>query len=133
MGEEMLRLKYPQERRPTVVYTDPTGSVNVTVNHTANPVRPTDVPAVHSAVESVFKNLYPSARWYGSRLFRIGGKPFFMLDLRTPAIDTEVRNLIIGTSFEGRLLLFTFNTIRELETTWIPVGIKILHSIRISE
>jgi hypothetical protein len=60
-------------------------------------------------------------------------KPFFMLDLRTPAIDTEVRNLIIGTSFEGRLLLFTFNTIRELETTWIPVGAKILHSIRISE
>ena len=34
MGEEMLRLKYPAERRPTVVYTNPAGSVNVALNHT---------------------------------------------------------------------------------------------------
>ena len=131
MGEEMLRLKYPSEQRPTVVYSNPTGSVNVALNHTGNPVRPADIPAVHEAVDSMFRNLYPSARWYRSELIQIGGKRFFMLDLRTPAIDTEVRNLMVGTSFEGRLLLFTFNAVRDLESAWVPIGTKILDSIRI--
>ena len=131
MGEEMLRLKYPSERRPTEVYTNPAGSVNVALNHTSNPVRPADLAAVHGAVEATFKKLYPSARWYDSKLVQIGGKRFFKLDLRTPAIDTEVRNLIVGTSFEGRLLLVTFNTVRALETDWVPIDARILNSIRI--
>ena len=133
MDEEMLQFKYPYERRPTIVYTNPDASVNVAVNHTQNPVELADIPELHKAMEALFQNLYPSAEWFSSGLIQIDGKPFFMLDLRTPAVDTEIRNLMIGTSFEGRILLFTFNTTRELETTWVPIGNKILKSIRISE
>lgn len=132
MGEDMMRLKYPSERRPTLVFTNPDGSVNVALNHTDNRVGSDDIPALLDVVVDMFRNLYPSARWYRSEVAEIAGRPFFLLDLRTPAIDTEVRNLMAGTSLDGRLLFVTFNVTRELEDAWLAAGEAIIRSIRIS-
>jgi hypothetical protein len=133
MGEEMLKRKYPSKRRPTLVYTNLKGSVNVAINHTRNAVRPEQIPELHTAMESMFKRLYPSATWFRSELLELGGRDFFLLDLRTVAIDTEVRNLMIGTSVEGRLLMVTFNAIRALEDRWLSAGNRIIRSVRILE
>ena len=130
MGEAMMSIKYPSERRPTLVFTNPDGSVNVALNHTDNRASLGDIPAVLDAVVGMFNNLYPSAQWYRSEVVQIGGRPFFLLDLRTPAIDTEVRNLMAGTSLDGRLLFVTFNVTRELEEAWLPTGEAIIRSIR---
>ncbi len=133
MDKEMMQLKYPSERRPTIVYTNPAGSVNVAFNHTKSKISPEKIPAMHKYLESTFKNLYPSAKWFDSNLIQINGRRYLMLDVRTPAIDTEIRNMIVGTSFEGRLLLLTFNAVRALEETWVPVGTEIIQSIKISQ
>src|SRR5262245_8646565 len=44
MSEELLRLKYPNERRPTVVFSNERGSVNLAANFTTNPVQPEQIP-----------------------------------------------------------------------------------------
>jgi hypothetical protein len=133
MGNDMLSIKYPAERRPTLVFTNPDGSVNVALNHTQNRAGPDDIPALLDAVTGMFRNLYPSARWYRSEVVQIGGRRFFLLDLRTPAIDTEIRNLMVGTSLDGRLLFITFNVTRELEAAWLAIGEAIIRSIRIAD
>ncbi len=68
MGEEMMRFKYPTERRPTLVFTNPDGSVNVAFNHTDYAIRPDEIPAVLDATVRMIRNLYPSAQWYRSEL-----------------------------------------------------------------
>jgi hypothetical protein len=78
-----------------------------------------------------FRNLYPSAAWYGSRLFEREGHRFFAIDLMTPAVDTEVRNMMLGTSCGGRLLVVSFNVMRELAPAWIETGQKILSSLKL--
>ncbi len=133
MSEEMLRIKYPSERRPTLVWTNESGSVNVAVNHTLNAVRPDQLPQLLETMESSLKNLHPSATWYRSEVASIEGKEFIVIDLRTPAVDTQIRNVMVGTSLEGRLLLVTFNVVERLENTWLPVGNKIIMSTRIAD
>ena len=128
MGDEMLRIKYPAERRPTMVLTNPEGSVNVAVNHTQNSLQPIQLPQMHAAMDQMFRSMYPSAKWNRSEVVSINGRQFFVLDLRTPAIDTEIRNVMGGTSYKGRLLLITFNCTRELEAQWGEVGRRILLS-----
>ena len=98
MSEEMRKIKYPNENRPAVVYTDERGAVNVAVNLTALSVSPDQLEATHETVVTNFRNLYPSAAWYESRLFEREGRRFFVIDLMTPAIDTEIRNMMLGTS-----------------------------------
>jgi hypothetical protein len=131
MSDEMRKLKYPNENRPAVVYTDERGAVNVAVNLTALSVSPDQLEATHETVVTNFRNLYPSAAWYESRLFEREGQRFFVIDLMTPAIDTEIRNMMLGTSCGGRLLVVSFNVMRELAPAWTETGQKILSSLKI--
>jgi hypothetical protein len=133
MSEELLRLKYPSERRPTVVFSNDRGSVNLATSLTDNPVRPEQIADLHKVMESTFRNLYPSATWYRSEVITQDGRRYFLLDLLTPAIDTQIRNIMIGTSFRGRLLLFSFNVTRGLEKSWLEAGQRMLSSVRVRE
>ncbi len=133
MGEEMLRTKYPSDRRPTVVYTDESGGVNIAINHTNNLVTQRDIPAVHRQVDSMFRNLYPSAKWFKSELVTINKRKWFMLNLRTPAIDTEIRNIIVGTSLEGRMLMVSFNSTKKRESVWLEPANRIIESLKITD
>ncbi len=133
MGEEMMRLKYPSERRPTVVLTNPRGSVNVALNHTQDALPAAEIEQVHEFMDNMFRNVYPSASWNRSEVTSREGRQFFLLDLVTPAVDTKIRNMITGTSVDGRLLLVTFNCTQELEEEWAALGRKIIESIRVIE
>jgi hypothetical protein len=131
MSEEIMRTKYPAEQRPTIVYTNESGSVNVALNYTDTPLTIGQLPETHHAVESMFQNLYPSAEWFRSDLVEINGHPFALLDLRTPAVDTEIRNIMVMTPLEGQQLLVSFNTVSELEDEWVPIGNQIIDTIEI--
>ena len=133
MDEETLRLKYPSDRRPTVVYTDDTGAVNVAINHTNTRLPQSELAAFLKHMDSMFRNLYPSATWFKSEIVSINGREWFILELRTPAIDTEIRNIILCTSLDDRQLLVSFNVTKELEETWLePAGV-IVQSIQVAD
>jgi len=89
MDEEMLRIKYPQERRPTLVFTNESGSVNIAINHTKDHFRQSEFGELHKQMDGMFRNLYPSATWFNSGIIDINGRNWFALNLRTPAIDTQ--------------------------------------------
>ena len=131
MSEEMLKIKYPTERRPNIVYTNESGSVNVALNYTKNRMPAGQLAAFHKSMETALKKLHPSAEWFRSEVAKINGREFMVLELRTPAIDTEVRNIMLGTSVDDRLLLISFNVVKELEGEWLPAGNKIVESIHI--
>lgn len=131
MSEDMLALKYPSVRPPKEVLTNERGSINIAFNHTDNAMRPDQVAAFHPALERMFRNLYPSARWNRSEVVTRDGQACVVLDLWTPAVDTEVRNLMLATSVEGRLLIVSFNVTRELDPEWGPLGVRIMESVRV--
>ena len=131
MSEASLELKYPAEQRPTEVLSNEQGSVNLAFNYTQDALKPNEVAEAYPTIDELFRNLYPSARWNRSEVVSRGGRDYFVMDLWTPAVDTEIRNVIIGTSAEGRFLLATFNVTRELEGAWGNVGEKIMSSLRV--
>ncbi len=73
-------------------------SVHLALNHTANPLQSDQLAEVHQAMETMFKRLYRSAIWFQRGLTTINGRAFFLLDLRRPALDTEIRNRMMGAS-----------------------------------
>jgi hypothetical protein len=131
MSAEMMAMKYPSENRPTEVLTNERGSINVVFNHTQTAMRPEQVAKAHSTLEQMFRSFHPSANWNRSEVIQRNGRSSIVLDLWTPAIDTKVRNIILGTSVDGRFLLVGFNVTRELEVEWGAIGERIIDSIRI--
>lgn len=131
MSEQMLRLKYPDQVPPEVVYTDATGSVNLALSLPDQEMDPEQLAEAHKALDAALRSAYSNATWYRSEVFERDGRRFFVLDLTTPAVDSEVRNVILGTAFRGKLLVVTFNVASELEPAWIETGQKMLASLKI--
>jgi len=57
MSKDLLRVKYPSSQRPTLVYSNASGSINLALNHTANALQPNQLAEVHQAMETMFKRL----------------------------------------------------------------------------
>lgn len=131
LSPEMLALKYPRQQPPQLAYSNPETSVNVTVGHTPHAIAPEQLAAARSQVEAGVKSAMPTAKWYQSKMTSINGRAFFLMEFQSPAPDVNVRNIVAGTSLDGRLLLVSFNTVVPLEKEWMPVGTRIIQSIKV--
>lgn len=131
MSEDMAKIKYPSENRPSIIYTNDSCSVNVAFSYTQNKASSENIQAITDAMKESFENLYPSAQWYTSEVKTINDKDICVLELITPAVDTEIYNLMWLTDLDGKLLIATFNCTKEQMDEWEPVGKVILSSFEL--
>jgi hypothetical protein len=131
MPEKLMKLKYPSERRPTLVYSNETGGINVALSLTQNQASQQMIPAHKDNFVQTFKNLYPSAEWKDSGVKTINGRKVGYLELITPAIDTEIYNLMFFSDLDGKLLLCTFNCTKKSIDEWTPIAKEIMNSLKI--
>ncbi len=130
MSEELMKLKYPSKRRPTLVYSNKSGGINVALNLTQNQASQQLIPAYKDNFFQTFKKLYPSAEWKDSGVRTINGRKVGYLELVTPAIDTEIYNLMFFTDLDGKLLLCTFNCTKKSMDEWTSTARKIMNSLK---
>lgn len=131
MAKDLLEMKYPHSRRPTEVLSDSTGGVSLAFNHTKNPLSSSQIKRAHASMSKMFHNMYPSAKWIRDKVINMNGKNFMVFEIITPAMDTQIHNIMYGTSVDNRLLLIAFNTTVEQSKQWLPIGKKIMKSISI--
>ncbi|MBD8499477.1 hypothetical protein [Paenibacillus arenosi] len=130
MSEEMAATKYPGENRPTLIYTDEDGSINVAFNHLPTPISEDELDKFVAAMKKQFEKVHPSATWYDDGVTTINNKSVGYLELLTPAVDTNVYNLMFMTEVDGRILLGTFNCTEEQMAEWRLSAKEIMHSLQ---
>lgn len=131
MSEEMTKLKYPSERRPTLVYSNPSGGINVALNLTQSRANQQLIEPYEENLVQTFKKLYPSAEWKSNGVTTVNGRKVGYMELVTPAIDTDVYNLIFFTDVDGKLLLCTFNCTKKSISEWTPIAKEIMNSLTV--
>jgi hypothetical protein len=94
MSEEMLNAKYPIEgKRPSEVYTNTTGSINIAFNLSQNQVTQDNLPDVEKALKNQFTST-PNITFNYSEIRTINGQKYVILDFYSQAVDTKIYNLI---------------------------------------
>ncbi|MCX7419866.1 MAG: hypothetical protein NT013_10055 [Planctomycetia bacterium] len=132
MSADMLEVKYPDAQRPTLVFTNEKGTVNLAFNHTKNKATAAAIPVFHRQTEAMMRRQIAAENWLASEMITLDELNWFRLDFRTPAVDTTIRNITLGTSLENRILLVSFNTTTAEEEAWLPIGQQMIQSLRIS-
>ena len=130
MSEYHLRIKYPGSRPPTEVYSNSNGAVSIAFNYTRNAIHPSQIAEVHAMMSASFRRRYPYARWFRSVVIEKFGTSVFVMELMTPAVDTEVHNIIYGIPLKGRLLLVSFNATAAEAERWLDVGKRIFDTMQ---
>lgn len=131
MPEEMIKIKYPSERRPTLVYSNESGGINVALNLTVHEANQDNISTYKDNFVTTFKSMYPTSEWIGNGVNEINGRQVGYLELITPAFDAKIYNLIFFTHLDGKLLMCTFNCTKKDMTEWAPVAREIMNSLNI--
>ena len=131
MSEEIAKLKYPSEQRPTIIFTNEDASINIAFNYTQNEVSDEQISEVVDSIGKSFENLYPSATWYEKKVITIGGKNVGIIELLTSAIDTNIYNLIFFFELDERLMIGTFNCVEKEMEEYKPIAWSIVQSLEI--
>lgn len=131
LSQEMLLRKYPNPMPPNLVYANETGSVSIAMTHSSVPMTTAQLPAALEQMAAGVKTAQPNAKWFRSEMTTLNGRPFFITEFQSAATDTDVRNIIVGTSVDDRLLIVAFNTTVQLAAAWLPAGKEIIQSITV--
>ncbi|MBW5470956.1 hypothetical protein GPJ61_24380 [Brevibacillus formosus] len=132
MSEEMAKTKYPMENRPSLIYTDEKGSINIAFSHTETPIQEDSlIKDLKDPMKQAFSNMYKDATWYRDEVIQINGKNVGVFELLTPAADTKIYNLIFFTELDGKMLMTTFNCTEAQMEEWKPLAQEILMSYKV--
>jgi hypothetical protein len=131
MSEEMAKIKYPSERRPTLIYTNDETSVNIAFNLLTTKIKDSEITEFKAATKSNLDKAYSNANFLKDTIITNNNKNIGVLELITPALDTKVYNLMFFMELDGKLLLGSINCTEALMKEWQPIAQEILQSIKI--
>jgi len=130
MSDEILKIKYPSENRPELVYTNESGGINVALSLTANSASQESLSEVVDQFTTVFKSA-SAIDWKGEGVNTINDRKVGYIEFVSPAMDTEIYNLLFFTDLDGKLLICTFNCVKKNMKEWKTTAKEIMNSLRI--
>ncbi len=114
LTKEEIAKKYFRGNPPQYVFGNRSLSVNVAVTFSKANVSPEQIPEYKEAMEEMFPRMIPGLKWLTRELIEVEGRKWFHLEMTSYAIDTDIHNHLYATSFDGKLLIFGFNsTVKE--------------------
>jgi hypothetical protein len=131
MSEEMAKIKYPSERRPTLIYTNDETTVNIAFSHLTTKIKDSEITEFKATTKSNLDKAYSNANFLKDTIITNNNKNIGVLELITPALDTKVYNLMFFMELDGKLLLGSINCTEALMKEWQPIAQEILQSIKI--
>ncbi len=130
MSTELASLKYPSERRPNLIYTDESSTINLAFNLTPHRLTEEGVAAFQENMIDILEQAQPSADWLDTDVLTIDEKSVGFLEIITPAIDGDIFNLMFFVSIEGQALIGTFNCMEDDLETWRPIARAMMESLQ---
>ncbi len=130
MLPELASLKYPSERRPNIIYTDESTTINLAFNMTPHALTEAGVAEFQENMIDVLEQAQPSAEWLDTDVTEINDKTIGFIEVITPAIDGDIFNLMFFASIDGQALIGTFNCMEEDFEDWRPIARAMMETLQ---
>lgn len=95
---------------PSFVVGNKKRSTSIAYDLKPNKLRPEDLDQAMKVFEGVFTRVVPGISWKRREIIEIGSRKWVMLELSSNAVDTDIYNIMLITSFQGRMLALNFNS-----------------------
>jgi hypothetical protein len=131
MSEEMWALKYQKRARPVLVLTDTDAEVNLVADLTAQPAAESQMASFKDFQMAQLKKSRPELLFLGDGVKTVNGKKLGYFKFLSQAIDQKVFNYYFFTVVDGKILLFSFNCIEKLKSTWEKTAEEMVASLKV--
>ena len=113
MAREDILVKFGRKGAagaPEIVYSNEGQSVSIAVGFRGQNLSPAQLPEIKRVMEADFERNLPGLEWRAREIVELNGVRWVHFGMKAAAVDTQVVNDIYVTVFDGRLLLFNFNS-----------------------
>lgn len=132
MRDEMWTLKYPNMPRPILALTDDNGEINLIGDLTAQSATEAQLDAFSNFQIDHFKKSRSDLKMLDNGSKIINGRKVGFFKFLSRAGGQKVFNYYFFIIVDGKILLFTFNCIKELRRVWEKTAEGIVLSIRVN-
>ena len=128
MSDEHRKIKYPGANAPSLVLTDASTTVNLALDHKPMAIAPNQI----KELEAPMRQQFASAKLNASGMRSINGRDFLVFDFDVQLPDGTNHNHLAITSFEGRMLIISYNCMLTRDADCGALGNRVIESIRLS-
>nr|WP_255430631.1 hypothetical protein [Xenorhabdus sp. TS4] len=127
MDEKSKRLKYPSMRdsNEKVIFTDERGKVNIIISAETVSMLPEQLDMFTDSLVKMMPNYQPLLQ-----KVTVDGKDARIIDFISSAMDTDIHNKMLTTSFNGKAVIVSFNTTVDEWEQYKDVSTDILLSLK---
>ena len=112
LSKEMIATKWPTNRAPAYAVGTPSGSTTVAYDLQPHSLPQEALPEVKSFTE-VFERIIPGITWKNNEIIEHCGQKWLLMEMTSNAIDTDIYNILLMTGYNGRMVVFNFNSTKE--------------------
>lgn len=113
LTKDQIAQKWVRGIPPSFVVGNAKRTTTIAYNISNQPVRDGELEVKLQAFEKLFDRAIPGILWKKKEIMAIGGRQWIHLEMTSSAIDTDIYNILLATPYEGKLVLFNFNSTKE--------------------
>jgi len=110
LSKEIIATKWPTNRAPAYAVGTPSGSTTVAYDLKPTNIPQEALPEVQKSFTKLFERIIPGIAWKKNEIIEHSGQKWLLMELTSSAIDTDIYNILLMTGFEGKMLVFNFNS-----------------------
>jgi hypothetical protein len=110
---ELISIKFPSSRAPKHVIGTESGATCIAYDITPNAVTPDQLPDVRKLLTETFDRVIPGIEWVENKIIKKDETQWIYLEMTSRAIDQDIHNIMLATSYKGQLLIFNFNSTKK--------------------
>lgn len=129
MSDQMYKLKYESRPRPAVALSDKNGEVSLIGMITHQRANESQISAYKDFQIAELKKTYPDLQLINGGLKTIRGKKIGYFKFLSQATDQKIFNYYFFTIVDGEVILFNFNCIEKLRSSWENKSEQIVSSL----
>ncbi len=113
VAQEIIDLKWPQKNAPKWVVGNKSASTTIAYDLKPNNISTVPLSAVMNHFKKTFDRVIPGIEWKKREIIELSGKKWLFLEMTSNAIDTDIYNIMLITSYGKKMLIFNFNSTKE--------------------
>ena len=113
LTDDEIKVKYLSSRAPRFVLGNASRGTTIAYDIKPNKIPDSELEKAMAAFEQMFTRIIPGIVWKRRDIVQRVGQRWIELEATSNAIDTDIHNVMLITPYEGKMLMFNFNSTKE--------------------
>ncbi len=113
LTKELMAAKWPGNRAPTYAVGNEQGTTTVAYDIKPNSLPQDQLEIAQKSFTSLLDRAIPGIEWKKNEIKEHSGQKWLLMEMTSKAVDTDIYNIMFVTGYDGKMLIFNFNSTRK--------------------